>query len=118
MVEQSGRELSSTVPTTRTCDGKIQERKVVTDIRINPFFHPQPLQSGPSLNSPKYLRGKTIRLPSRVASTCGLMPINQKILIAEQHSSDNALRNEVSSQYRIYVLRRDGQRDNVVSSID
>ena len=72
LAQQQSRKLTPALPATRAGDGEIQERKVATEIRLNPFFSPQSFQSRPSPQSPRHLKTEPFGRPGRVAPAGGL----------------------------------------------
>jgi len=54
---------------------EIQERKVASEIRLDPFFNPQLRQPGTLSLQPRKLQAQPICRIDRVVSTCGLMRV-------------------------------------------
>ena len=90
LAEQSGREFTSAIPTTRASDGEIRERKVITEIRLDPRFNSQSLQSGTSPLHSRRLQTQSLHRPCRVASTCCLRIANNGVVLTGSLSSDTA----------------------------
>jgi len=72
LAQQQSRKLTPALPATRSGDGKIQERKITTEIRLDPFFSPQSLQPRTSSLQPEKLQTQSLRRLGRVAPTRGL----------------------------------------------
>ena len=92
LAQQSGREFTSAIPTTRTSDGEIQECKVASELCLDPRFSPQSLLPGTSFIQPRKLQTQSFRRLGGVASTCDLRSTDDGVLLTGSISPDNAQR--------------------------
>ena len=90
LAQQSGREFTSAIPTTRTSDGEIQECKVASEVCLDPRFSPQSLLPGTSFLQPRKLQTQSFRRLGGVASTCDLRSTDDGVLLTGSISPDNA----------------------------
>ncbi len=72
LAQQPDRKFTPAIPTTRASDGEVSKRQIATEIRLNPFFNPQPFQPRMPSLQPRKLQDQPIGRACRVASTHGL----------------------------------------------
>jgi hypothetical protein len=91
LAQQSGREFTSAIPTTRASDGELQDRKVIAEIRFDPRLNPQSPQSRTSPLHSRNLQTQSLHRHCRAASTCGLRSTYNGIVLTDSLSSDTAV---------------------------